>query len=193
MNNRITLGTPIFALLSGCAGLSPTLPPTVEAEPGAAYISGLFNRAKGANFAFVIRSVDGKVEYVMPMGEDNSLPTPIVNSTIAVKVTPGMYSISQWITYATMTKDVITRRSIENSSFSKPFYVAGGSVTHLGSFSIGSTTSIGGFDGYWHKILFDARIRPDSATTQEVRSAFIKSYPRLDTQPFICLFCSDSQ
>ena len=129
----------------------------------------------------------------MPMGEDNSLPTPIANSTIAVKVIPGMYSISQWITYATMTKDVITRRSIENSSFSKPFYVAGGSVTHLGSFSIGSTTSIGGFDGYWHKILFDARIRPDSATTQEVRSAFIKSYPRLDTPPLICLFCSDSR
>ena len=148
MKNR---RAPIFLLLlllSGCAGLTPTLSPSVPVEPDSAYISGLFNRSKGSNFAFVIRSVDGKNEYVMPMGEDKALPSNLINSSITIKVVPGTYSLSQWITYATLSKDVITRKEIDNKVFSKPFIVKAGSVTHLGIFSVGSVTSNGGFNGY---------------------------------------------
>lgn len=193
MARRFILFFSAFLLLSGCAGVAPTLPSSVQPEPNASYVAGLFNRGSGINFALVLRSTDGKTEYVMPMGEDSALPSKIEHSSIAIKVIPGTYSITQWITYSTLNKEVMTRRPIDATQLlSKPFTVEAGTVTHLGNFAMESNPGYGGFNGAVHTIRFKIEMHLLRTTRQEVRDAFTQAYPNLASQAFECLFCSDS-
>jgi hypothetical protein len=191
MTSRFALMTAICVLLAGCANVSQTLPPTAQPEPHAGYIAGLFSRAKGANLAFVIRSKDSNAEYVMPLGEDSSLPSKVDESSVAIKVAPGTYTIVQWMTYATLTKDVISRKDMQNSPLSIPFTVVDGGVTHLGNFAVGAEASYGRVSG-GHGVIFANRVRPTSSTQGQVQEVFARAYPKLAAQPFHCVFCVDT-
>ncbi|QNA90446.1 hypothetical protein G4G28_21630 [Massilia sp. Dwa41.01b] len=174
-------------LLTGCVSLTPTLAPTAQPEANAGYVAGQFSRNKGMNFALVLRAADSQEEYVMPMGADSSLPTEVVRSPIAIKVRPGTYTITQWLTYATLTKEVISRQPIQSSPLAKPFTVAAGAVTHLGNFRVISNKSAT-FGG----VQFDMRILPDLLSEPEMKEDFAAAYPNLASQPVRCVYCTDT-
>jgi hypothetical protein len=48
--------------------------------------------------------------------------------------------VSAWITYATLTKEVMSRKPIANSPLSEPFNVRAGAVVHLGSYNVTTYT-----------------------------------------------------
>lgn len=175
-------------LLTGCANVTPTVLATAQPEANAAYIAGMFSRSKGMNFALVIRSTDKDEEYVMPMGTDSSMPTEIIDSVVAIKVRPGTYTITDWMTYATLTKEVISRKPIQDSPFAQSFTVGPGSVIHLGNFMTRSRIAPG-MSGLTHTINYSMRIRPAPLSEAAVNEAFAKAYPNLATQPLRCLFC----
>jgi hypothetical protein len=176
-----------FAMLSGCASVQPVLAPTAAVEPGAGYVAGLFSRMKVRGYAFVIRSIDGNAEYNMPLGEDSSWPSAVNDQSVVIKLPPGRYTVSQWITYATLTKEIMSRKAISNSLLTQPFSVSAGSVTHLGSYDISEYVQ----SGYPAATTY-MRIQPRRATQSQVQEAFAATYPNLAKAPVRCLLCIDT-
>ncbi len=178
----------VWALsLGGCAVVQPVVAPTAAADPASGYVAGQFTRQKGSNFAFVIKAEEGGKEFLMPLGEDTSMPTAITAQTVAIKLPPGKYKLVQWLSYATLTKEINTRRPITNPLLSQPFEIRAGQVLHLGAFSL-SQTFVGGYP-YSTTYL---RIEPVRRTEAEVKADFASTYPPLAQQPLSCVLCTDT-
>lgn len=187
MIKRTFAATLVLLLLTGCLTIAPTVLPTAQPEANSAYVAGIFSRNKGVNFALVLRSTDGNDEYIMPMGEDNRLPTAISESSIAIAVRPGTYVISEWMTYTPIGKELVSRYPNQSGTLAKPFVVAIGSVTHLGKFESEWAMTYTGI-GYRHNM----RVHPVPNSTPTVQASFAKAYPKLALQPFNCVFCMDT-
>ena len=176
-----------FAILSGCASVQPVLAPTATVDPSTGYVAGLFSRMKARGYAFVVRSVEGGVEYNMSLGEDSNWPTAVNDQSVAIKLPPGTYTVSHWITYGTLTKEIVSRNAIANPVLSQPFTVKAGNVTHLGSYEVSEYIQHG-----YPTTTTHMRIRPRRATQVEVQEAFAAVYPNLAKQPFRCVLCTDT-
>ena len=176
-----------FAILSGCASVQPVLAPTATVDPSTGYVAGLFSRMKARGYAFVVRSVEGGAEYNMPLGEDSSWPTGVDDQSVAIKLPPGTYTVSHWITYATLTKEIMSRKPITGSALSQPFAVKAGSVTHLGSYEVSEYVQRG-----YPTTTTHMRIQPRRATQGQVQEAFAAAYPNLAKQSFHCVLCLDT-
>ena len=173
--------------LSGCASITPVVTREEATDPKSGYVAGLFTRMKTRGFAFVIKEVNGSREFVMSLGEDSSVPTEVKNQTVAIRLPPGKYVVSQWITYATITKEVMSRSPVTNPVLSRSFEVDAGNVIHLGSYDVSATMVTGS-----PRAMTYLRIRPRSFTQSEAKKALAEAYPNLASQPFRCLLCSDT-
>lgn len=189
IGSMVSLAAALLALagLSGCSTVQPVLSSSATADPAAGYVAGLFSRTWGRGYGFVVRSVDGGAEFVMPLGQDTSLPTSVPEQTVAVRIPPGRYTVSDWITYATMTKEVMSRKPVTNPALSQPFEVKAGAVVHLGGHDVSqeNTTS-------YPRTTTHMRIAPRRLSEADVRQAFQASYPNLATLPFRCVLCTDT-
>jgi hypothetical protein len=188
MSLRLFLCGLALSILSGCANVQPVLGADSAADPGAGYVAGQFSKAKAANFAFVIRAADGGKEYMMSLGDDVSLPTAMKERTVAIKLPPGSYSVTQWVTYATLTKEIITRKDIGASVLTTPFTISPGSVTHLGSYQLLQSEQAFSYPN----ITVRYRIKPIPLLERTVREDFILAYPKLADQAFRCVLCIDT-
>jgi hypothetical protein len=170
-------------LMTGCAVIQPVLPPTSQPDATAGYVAGGFTRVKSGGFAFIVRNLDTSAEFALSLGEDTSWPTDVENQVVAIKLPPGRYAVSHWITYATLTKERISKSAVSNPYLSAPFSVAAGSVTYLGHYSV-STLHSGGYVNY--------RISPRPVMAAGARSAFLKAYPAFSGNDFSCRLCTDT-
>jgi hypothetical protein len=174
---RIAIAAALFA--TACAEIQPVVAPASVPDPDAAYISGTFTHARVQGFAFVIRSGQGK-EYFMALGEDARVRTEIEDKVVAIKVPPGTYSVTHWITYAPSSKAVDLRMPVQNKVLEKPFTVKAGDVVHLGVFDIAQGKR--GDTNYY-------QILPYVGTRNEMHAALAQAYPNLATRPFQCVLC----
>ncbi|HIV73384.1 MAG TPA: hypothetical protein H9903_20795 [Candidatus Aquabacterium excrementipullorum] len=187
MSFRFVLSVTLVACLAGCANVQPVLAPTVAADPASGYVAGLFTKMKIQGYAFVVRPVGGSGEYVMPLGEDSALPKELSGQTVAIKLPPGTYTVAQWITYATLTKEISSRNAITGALRDRSFEIKPGTVTHLGSFDIWETK-----EATPRGLLTRMRIQPLPFSQAEVRKAFAATYPNLASQPLRCVLCTDT-
>ena len=178
--------TPVLLLLTGCLSITPAVLSTAQPEANSAYVASIFSRNKGVNFALVLRSTDGNGEYIMPMGEDNRLPTAASENSIAIAVRPGTYVISEWMIYAPMSKELVSRYPNRSETLTKPFVVATGAVTHLGKFESEWSRT---YAGVW--VRHNMRVHPSPDSTPKIQALFANAYPNLASQPFNCVFCGD--
>ena len=142
---------------------------------------------KARGFAFVVKGVDDGREFTMPLGEDSSMPSEAKDQTVAIKVPPGTYAVVQWITYATLTKEVLSRKAVTDSILNKPFAVRAGGVVHLGSYDVSQSVQPG-----FPVTTTYLRIQPRRFTQAEVHKAFAATYPNLADGPFRCVLCTDT-
>jgi hypothetical protein len=185
---RTFAATLVLLLLTGCLAIAPTVSPTAQPEANSAYVAGIFSRNKGVHFALVLHSTDGNDEYIMPMGEETRLATAISESSIAIAVRPGTYVISEWMTYAPMSKQLLSRYPNRSGTLAKPFVVAIGSVTHLGKFESEWAMT---YTGIWSR-QHNMRVHPVPNSTPTVQASFANAHPKLALQPFNCVFCMDT-
>jgi len=176
----------LLALLGGCASLAPTVPVSARPDPDSGIVAGLFNR-QGMSFALVLRPIGGTAEYILPMGEDVRWPGDTQRSSVAIKVRPGTYTITEYFAYGTVSKEVITRRQNTIAALQTPFEVKAGAVVHLGEISVESLP-VRGPNGYTAG--FNLRISPRHTPWPEVRGAFEGAYPHLASMPVTCLSCA---
>jgi len=169
----------LLAATAGCAEIQPVVAPSSALDPSAAYISGTFTHAKVQGFAFVLRSAEGK-EYFMSLGEDAKVRTEIDDQVVAIKVPPGTYAVTHWVTYAPASKAVDLRMPIENRALAKPFTVKAGEVVHLGVFDIAQAKRA---DVNYYQIL------PFVGQRSDAHSALANAYPNLASRPFQCVLC----
>lgn len=169
--------------MTGCAVIQPVLPPTSQPDAASGYVAGGFTRVKSGGFAFIVRNVESGAEFALPLGEDTSWPSDVENQVVAIKLPPGRYAVSHWITYATLTKERISKSAVSNPYLSAPFSVVTGSVTYLGNYSV-STLHSGGYINY--------RISPKPVMAEGARSAFLKTYPAFGGNNFACRLCADT-
>lgn len=186
---RLTLAAALAVVLNGCTtvAIQPVLPPTAVADAQSGYVAGQFSRTKGRGFAFIVRSTDGKAEYTLPLGEDSTFPTDVNDQTVAMKLPPGWYTVSAWITYATLTKEVMSRKPITDSPLSEPFSVRAGAVVHLGSYNVTTYT-----ESAYPSVNTFLRITPRRLTEAEVQTSFKAAYPQFAAMPFQCVLCMDT-
>lgn len=189
---RFVLISFLVSALAGCASIAPTVAASADPDADAAHIAGVFSRNKGINFGLVIRSADGQHEYVMPMGEDSSVPTKVRDSSIAIKVPPGVYTVSEWITYATLNKWVNSRKPIANHVLGKPFRVAPGAVVLLGHFDAYSATTPVGWGGTGIRIREEMQFIPLETNSGTLQGIFAQAYPKLAQRSLTCLLCADT-
>ena len=188
MPNRSCFVFPLLSLLAGCASLAPTVSKSDQADAHSGYVAGLFSRS-GMSFALVIRSTDGQREYVMPMGEDTRWPAKLTDSTTAIRVAPGTYAVSEWFTYATVTKETISRVPNDVGTLARPFTVEAGSVTHLGQFLVESQRMR---TADRRVLRYHMRVHPVPAAAPAILDSFARAYPGLASQRINCLPCSGS-
>lgn len=183
----VYFATAFTVFMGGCASIHPALPSTAKADASIGYVAGQFTRIKSRGYAFVLRSMDSGKEFVMALGEDTSIPSEVRDQTVAIPVPPGTYAVVQWITYATMTKEVSSRQSVTNEQLSKPFTVGPGQVVHLGSHDISEASQRNYPNFSWQY-----RIQPRPVSEGAVKQAFAQGYPNLAGQPFRCHLCVDT-
>jgi hypothetical protein len=174
-----------FAMaLSACASIQPVVKSAALPEATSAYVTGNFTRIKSGGFAFVLRNLDSGLEYGMPLGEDSLLPTDVTDQVIAIKVPPGRYSVAQWFTYGTLTKERTRKKDISNTFLNAPFVLEKASVVHIGSHLITTTYTPG-----YPTSRTDWLIKPQPITSKDAQGAFNKAYPAFANLAFMCHMC----
>ena len=189
MSSRLLRIATCLGLLTGltaCVSIEPTLAADAAPNAKAAYVSGEFTRVPFTGIAYVVESMDGEKQYLLPMGKDTALPSAVKLQTVAMEIPPGKYRIVQWVTYATITKEVFKRNPVKNPWLSAPFTLDAGSVLHLGRFIIegGKTVTYPHVQMHWS-------VQPVRITQAEAKDAFGLSYPKLAELPFSCVLCVD--
>ena len=187
MFSRLFASAVALSVLSGCVSVQPILGHETAADPASGYVAGQFSRTKSVGYAYVIKAVDSDAEYTMSMGEDSTMPKAITSQTVAIKLPPGTYTVSKWVTYGTLTKEVVMRRPVTNPILSTPFKIVPGTVLHLGSYS--TTTEQ---EYAYPRTTMHMKIRPIPVTEGDMKSTFALAYPNLASQPFSCLLCVDT-
>jgi hypothetical protein len=177
----------LFATLAGCTSIQPTVPTTTPPDASSGYVAGAFTRTNTGGVAFILKGMDSGVEYAMPLGEDSPLPKDVKDQVVAVKVPPGRYAVSHWITYGTLDKSQSTKTSMSNAFLAAPFVVEAGSVIYLGAFSVTSTTTPG-----YPKMTIHWSVKPMAIHLNGARAAFLKTYPMFGSVPFVCRLCLDT-
>jgi hypothetical protein len=177
----------LLGALTACVSVQPTLDTDAVPDPKAAYVSGEFSRVKLTGIAYVVESVDSKTQYLLPMGKDTSLPSAVSLQTVAMQIPAGTYHIVEWVTYATITKEIFRRVPVKNPWLSKPFTLKAGSVLHLGRFSIegGKTVTYPNVHMQWS-------VQPQRISLSDAVEAFSLTYPKLANLPISCLLCIDT-
>lgn len=179
-----------IVLLSGlaaCVSIEPTLDADITPDAKSAYISGEFTRSKFTGIAYVVESVDGKNQYLLPMGKDTAMPSAVKLQTVAMKIPPGTYHIIEWVTYATVTKEIFRRNEVKNPFMREPFTIKAGNVVHLGRFEVDGTRTTNYPTTYmkWSVV-------PQPIMQSDAQSAFVQTYPKLADLPFRCVMCVDT-
>jgi hypothetical protein len=175
----------ILAGLAGCANLQPVLAPNEIVDTQSGYVAGQFVREQGAGFAFVLRSEDGR-EVTMSLGEQDSVKEGSATQTVAIKVAPGRYALTSWLTYATLTKEVTSRQRTVHPILSRPFDVKAGEVVHIGRFKLSHSTQLS-----YPRLLNQWQIAPQPIHSDEARRTFVERYTNLVKLPLECPLCSD--
>ena len=189
MSLRRLLCALALAALSGCANVQPTLPYDAAPDPQSGYVASQFSKANYNNFAFVIRDMDSKQEYLMALGEDSVRFKEHKGLTVAIKLPPGSYAVTDWMTYRTGTMEIISRTRLEpNAVLNRPFTVGAGSVTHLGSFDL--TRNERQLNSVVKRTTI--RIVPLAWPQSAVQDDFKRSYANLAQLPLSCLYCIDT-
>ena len=178
-----------LAILSACANVQPNLDVDAAPDPQSGYVASQFNKTNYDNFALVIRALDGGQEYVMALGEDSVRLKRLRGQSVAIKLAPGPYVVSDWMLYRTGTQEIIMRKPIvEKSVLSAPFNVSAGSVTHLGVYDL-----LHGERKLNATVLRTIRqIKPVPLAQSAVEADFKRAYPKLAGLAFRCVFCVDT-
>jgi hypothetical protein len=175
----------VASIFGGCAGVQPVLDTAAAPDPTSGYVAGLFTRMKTRGFAFIVRATDGGAEFIMPLGEDSSLPKEVTDQTIAIRVPAGTYAVTEWITYATLTKEITTRKAVSGVPLNRPFVVTRGSVTHLGAYDVSHSTQVA-----YPVTTTHLRVQPRRVSEARVREAFAATYPNLGSLEVRCVLCA---
>ncbi len=191
MNIIFRIALPALALL--CAACSPVrVTPfeghDVKPDDSFGLVSGIFSRKKSSDVAFVVRNATTGSEYILSFGEDTRMPQDITNEMVAIRVPPGRYAVTEWVTFATITKDKLTRKAVTNPYVFKEFDVGAGTVVFLGKYAVeGSSGMSNAFTSYlaWE-------IHPLPITSEEARQRFVQTYPAFVESAFSCLVCADT-
>ena len=175
-----------FAFLSACVSLAKTVPFDAAPTGGSGYIAGEFSKSRGSDISFTLINVDTNEVYRMPFGSDSSSQAARHDEIIALQVPPGLYKLSSWAPYATLTKARMSHDDFNfEDPFTKPFNVSSGQVAFLGAFVSEQTDQIlsGTVRSSWS-------IRRQPATLEQEQSGFSGAYPKLAGLPFACIFCN---
>lgn len=175
-------------LLSGCTPISvvPVMKFDASPQTQAGYISARISGEKNTDLAFVIHNVATGIDYNMPLG-GSSVYKPIVNQISTIEVPPGRYVVASWITFATLTKDKLVEKAIDNPVLKIPFVVKPKSTTFIGDFSISynNNVTVGEVTMSW-------RIHPLRINTESAHRAFVTAYPAFRDSAFSCRLCVDT-
>jgi hypothetical protein len=174
-----------FAIFGGCAFIQPVVGATATPESTFGYVTGTFTRDGGGGIAFVLRNKQTGEEFSMPLGEDSALPKSVKDQIISIKVPPGSYAVTEWFTYATLTKERGKKNAITNQYLATPFTVDPGSVVYVGNYSVSTARTYS-----YPTTYIRTTITPKSIKSIEAREAFLKAYPSFGSNAFSCRFCT---
>lgn len=160
-----------------------------DATPNSAYgyIAIRTTQEKGTDIAFVVNNVDTGTAFNMPLEEDATWSSKENKQVAIMKVPPGRYAVTQWLTYASMTKSEFTEKVVTNPYLSYPFNVNPNTVTFLGDFMVGFDINHGYVTDHWHWT-----IRPLRIHLEEAHAAFAESYPAFRDLAFTCRLCTET-
>ncbi|MEZ0232565.1 MAG: hypothetical protein ACAH12_06975 [Methylophilaceae bacterium] len=169
-----------LSLMSGCASIEPSIKPSDAADSEAAYVAGKFTRFNSGGFAFVLVNQTSGKEYNISLGNDSALPKNVADQVVAIKVPPGMYTLSYWFTYGTLTKERSDKHAITNLALSAPFLASSGSIVFLGKYLADTDFSSG--RAFWS-------IKSQKISETQAREDFAEAYPILGKLEFFCQNC----
>ena len=160
-----------------------------DATPSSAYgyIAIRTTQERGTDIAFVVNNVDTGTTFNMPLEEDATWNSTENKRVAIIKVPPGRYAVTHWLTYATLTKSEFIEKAVTNPYLSYPFSVSPDTVIVLGDFMVGFDSDHRNGTDYWHWT-----IRPLHITRKKAQAAFVQSYPGFRGLEFACRLCTDT-
>lgn len=167
--------------------ITPVVKHDAAPSPAYGYIAIRTTQEKGTDIAFVVNNVDTGTAFNMPLEEDAAWSSKENKRVAIIKVPPGRYAVTNWLTYASMTKSEFTEKAVTNAYLSYPFSVSSNTVTFLGDFTVGFDINYGHGTDHWRWT-----IRPLHITLKEAQAAFVHSYPEFRGLEFACRLCTDT-
>lgn len=178
------LAAALTATLAGCASLHPELPPVAVPNGSAVDVAGAFSQNSRGGFGFVLRHAETGVEPTMPLADDGVASQPGERQVVAVRLPPSRDVVAQWITVASLTKEITSRAKVDSPLLSAPFQVDAGTVRHLGDF----LQSTGSTDPY-PKLRPNWSVRPHAVSRADAQQRFVSSYPAFADSRIVCRLC----
>jgi hypothetical protein len=171
-------------LLAGCVtNVAPPLSSSAAPNAANGVIAGSFSRTKTTDVAFIVRNTVTGREYALSLGENSAMPTAVSDQIMAIDVPPGQYEITQWETFATLSKERFGKYDVTNPFISAPFIVHQGEVVFLGKYFIEGDQSYATL--HWH-------ILPQRLQYADARKIFDTAYPAYASNTFSCRLCVES-
>jgi hypothetical protein len=166
-------------VVCGCASSigEPPLKSDAAPDASAAYVAGKFGN-DGSEFAFVLTNKETFAQYILPFGASSFGPPQAKYDVITIKIPPGTYEVSQWVT----NDGFLAAARYHSMDYPFIFKATAGSVEFLGKFWAGTDASLNYIK--W-------TIIPETENENDARHSFANAYPALQNLEFSCRFCSD--
>jgi len=160
-----------LAVLALGACVTPVPMVSQHAQPNEAmgYVAGIFYGGS-YNYAFRLRNTSTNVQVYMPFFEKNGHLLQVEPEQLnMIALPPGSYEITEWVTYAVIGNDRVTRKRLDQDGHGTiNFVIKPGRVVYLGKFGIVET--YGGFERRFG-------LRPKLTQAAELDWAFQHTYP----------------
>lgn len=156
--------------LSACVAPQPIIAQSAAPVSGQGYVAGIFS-GEGVNYAFGLRNVANNAEVTMPFFAERGLKGRVKEEEQLnmIALLPGTYQVTQWVTYATLGNEVITRKRLDGPNQKAiTFDVRAGRVTFIGKFRVVESRE--------YRVQHFG-IRPGPAHAEEMAWAFNHTYP----------------
>ncbi|SAL74835.1 hypothetical protein AWB71_04914 [Caballeronia peredens] len=178
--------------LSACVSLSAIEPSDATPDDQSGYIASSVNAESSAGYAIYLQNTQTKAEFVLKLSgrtlrQDGARPQEPGTQVHAIKVPPGNYVATRYVTFGWVTNGIMTENAVDpNSMLAVPFAVAKRSVVFLGKFS----TSDHMVGKQRLDTLTTYVIAGHSITSETARATFAGAYPAFKDLPFTCRTCT---
>lgn len=124
----------LFLSLQACVSPAALVEPAALPKTETGYVAGVFSASRVASFGFDLINTKTQETTIMPFFTRSYMPSVRPDQFTMISLPAGTYRIRRWVTFATLTNEILTSKNLPQYAGAFEFDVTPGRVTFLGKF-----------------------------------------------------------